>query len=41
MGADAIHMTYGIFYQTIKERDIEVETKKISQIHLHLNQQRN
>ena len=39
--ADTIHTTYDIFYQTIKERDIEVETKEISQIHLHLNLERN
>ena len=36
-GADTIHHTYGICYQTIKETD-EIETEKSSEIHLNLNQ---
>ena len=36
-GADTIHQTYGICYQTIKETD-EIETEESSEIHLNLNQ---
>ena len=36
-GADTIHHTYGICYQTIKETD-EIETEESSEIHLNLNQ---
>ena len=36
-GADIIHHTYGICYQTIKETD-EIETEESSEIHLNLNQ---
>ena len=36
-GADTIHHTDGICYQTIKETD-EIETEGSSEIHLNLNQ---
>ena len=38
-GANALHHTYGIYYQTIKETDeTETETEEISEIHINLNQ---
>ena len=36
-GADTIHHTYGICYQTIKEID-EIETEESSEIHRNLDQ---
>ena len=36
-GADTIHHTYGICYQTVKETD-EIETEEKSEIQLNLNQ---
>ena len=36
-GADTIHGTHGICYQTIKETD-ETETEESSEIHVNLNQ---
>ena len=39
-GADTIHYTYGVCYQTIKETD-EIKTEENSEIHINLNQPHN